>query len=68
MALVGPDAVAYSALKAELNEITRKEGSSYFMTRGPATGLLNQGATCYLNSLIQSLFHTVPFRKAIYQV
>lgn len=29
------------------------------------TGLLNQGATCYLNSLIQTLFMTPPFRTLI---
>jgi ubiquitin C-terminal hydrolase len=29
-------------------------------------GLQNQGATCYLNSLIQSLFMLPEFRKAIY--
>ncbi|KAG9236553.1 ubiquitin carboxyl-terminal hydrolase-like protein [Amylocarpus encephaloides] len=31
-------------------------------------GLKNQGATCYLNSLIQSLYLTNAFRKAIYQI
>ena len=29
-------------------------------------GLLNQGATCYLSSLVQSLFMTHEFRKALY--
>ncbi len=28
-------------------------------------GLLNQGATCYLNSLIQTLFMTPPFRSLV---
>ena len=31
-------------------------------------GLRNQGATCYLNSLVQSLYFTNAFRKAIYQI
>ena len=30
-------------------------------------GLSNQGATCYLNSLIQSLFMTPEFRNAVYR-
>ena len=29
-------------------------------------GLLNQGATCYLNSLLQCLFYDLEFRNAIY--
>ncbi|KAI5299506.1 hypothetical protein KEM55_002070 [Ascosphaera atra] len=31
-------------------------------------GLKNQGATCYLNSLLQSLYLTNKFRKAVYQI
>ncbi|KAH7318703.1 hypothetical protein B0I35DRAFT_353900 [Stachybotrys elegans] len=31
-------------------------------------GLKNQGATCYLNSLLQSLYFTNLFRKAIYEI
>lgn len=32
------------------------------------TGLKNQGATCYLNSLLQSLYFTTAFRDAVLQV
>jgi ubiquitin carboxyl-terminal hydrolase 7 len=31
-------------------------------------GLRNQGATCYLNSLIQSLYVTNSFRRAVFQI
>lgn len=31
-------------------------------------GLVNEGATCYINSLLQSLFHTNKFRQLIYSI
>eukprot|EP00003_Mantamonas_plastica_P012326 TRINITY_DN2224_c0_g1_i30.p1 TRINITY_DN2224_c0_g1~~TRINITY_DN2224_c0_g1_i30.p1 ORF type:complete len:1001 (-),score=396.75 TRINITY_DN2224_c0_g1_i30:177-3179(-) len=31
-------------------------------------GLQNQGATCYMNSLLQTLYNTAEFRKAVYHM
>lgn len=31
-------------------------------------GLKNQGATCYLNSLMQALYHTAFLREAVFQI
>jgi ubiquitin carboxyl-terminal hydrolase 47 len=35
--------------------------------KGEFVGLSNQGATCYLNSLLQTLFMSPEFRHRIYQ-
>ncbi|KAI5959658.1 UBP15 [Candida margitis] len=37
-------------------------------TKAGYVGLTNQGATCYLNSLLQSYFTTKIFRKLVYQI
>eukprot|EP01119_Soliformovum_irregulare_P011982 TRINITY_DN3073_c1_g1_i2.p1 TRINITY_DN3073_c1_g1~~TRINITY_DN3073_c1_g1_i2.p1 ORF type:complete len:1102 (+),score=434.53 TRINITY_DN3073_c1_g1_i2:50-3355(+) len=44
------------------------KSSWYYESRkeGALVGLLNQGATCYLNSLIQSLYMTPEFKSEIY--
>lgn len=46
--------------KSQLSYDSRKE-TGY-------VGIRNQGATCYMNSLIQSLYFTDVFRKAVYRI
>lgn len=48
-------------LWSNLNNYNSKKETGYI-------GLKNQGATCYLNSLLQSLYCTNAFRKAVYQI
>lgn len=44
--------------------------TTYFLSLAPAVGyvgLVNQAMTCYLNSLLQTLFMTPEFRNALYK-
>jgi ubiquitin carboxyl-terminal hydrolase 7 len=34
----------------------------------PFNGIYNEGATCYMNSMLQTLFSISPFKKAVFQI
>lgn len=61
------DVQEYEALKKELLTELRK-GRVRDQTCPGHVGLLNQGATCYLNSLVQALFHIPAFREFTFQL
>lgn len=58
----------YQAHRAELLQVLGKgNGRAMLQGRPPGgVGLLNQGATCYMNSLLQALYHTPEFRRVLY--
>ncbi|KEG10913.1 ubiquitin hydrolase [Trypanosoma grayi] len=73
--LLGYSYANSSPFKAEDSEAPRvtQKGRISFTDGGNKSktkynGLLNQGATCYLNSLLQALFHISEFRLTIYQM
>lgn len=52
---------------AQIAEMLRTGQRALLQKRGVGgVGLLNQGATCYMNSLLQALFRTPEFRGAVY--
>jgi hypothetical protein len=54
-----------------LQENFAREKRLYSFDSRAATGhvgIKNQGATCYLNSLMQALYHTAFLREAVYQI
>lgn len=55
-------------LRVEIN-VQKDERYSYDSRKETGcVGLKNQGATCYMNSLLQYLFHVPYFRKAVYHM
>ncbi|CEG37976.1 hypothetical protein F444_18119 [Plasmopara halstedii] len=56
------------ALKEQMAAETTKEGLAYdTKAKTGMVGLKNQGATCYLNSLLQTLYHLRAFRQVVYE-
>lgn len=46
--------------------LNQSEGNDIVRSSAEASiGLINHGATCYLNSILQCLYHCEEFRKAI---
>ena len=55
-------------LTDQLEKFVEEEGMMGLLSRQGPAGLTNQGATCYLNSLVQTLFHSTVFRSKLYEI
>ena len=51
--------------KAALKE---RKGKKSKASQSTYNGLVNEGTTCYINSLLQTLFMNRAFRRAVYQM
>ena len=59
----------YNCRRSELLDLIKLNFSHYFdkKTENQYVGLLNQGATCYLNSILQTLNHDKRFIFALFE-
>lgn len=58
-----------SVLEIDLPRTRRKTIDSMFsVTATQYCGIMNQGATCYMNSILQAFYHLPAFRKIIYEI
>ena len=48
--------------------IVALDSFSSIESHSSGTGLKNVGNTCYVNSLLQTYFHLLPFRSAVYSI
>ncbi len=51
-----------------IQEHISRQFSGDLRTETGYVGIKNQGATCYLNSLMQALYHTAFLREAVFQI
>ena len=51
-----------------IQKVIESQNSGDVRSETGYVGIKNQGATCYLNSLMQALYHTAFLREAVFQI